>query len=210
MLLEVAPDTDLGYLFMNNKRYYLFILVLFIAISVNAQFASSENAYYYEYQYTIQDGIKSQSQHENYFIYIFNFQNNMLGWTCGSKKDIKQKLINDSEFYARAARNNLGESYRRWNTKPQTITDVSFPPGIFMYNPNTSTSSKYTYQLANRTSSGGLGYGWQWTGYNWGRRCFSFSTDRQELIEWYTDNDMRFYYKKIDKNSLKRNLDFLY
>lgn len=208
-----------------NKIYGLILLLLGVVTDACAQFSSSETVYCYKYDYTSNDGIKSKNSSTTY--YFVNFQNNMMGFaTARDLKQIRRQMMEDSSYWEDAARNKLADNYRGFKEgkvsyyspldmySGQRVSSVS----ILKYYPNYSTSSKYTYRWYGREGRMVAG-GWggvtptpSWDRTEWyNGTCYSFSTDKSEMIIWSTsDSENRDYYKRINMSDLKPNTDFLY
>lgn len=200
------------------KQLFLF-LAMVLSLSCHAQFTSSEQVYCYVYDYTINDGIKSKKNSTTY--YFVNFQNDMMGYvTASGLKNIKQRLMEDPDYYNNAAINNLANSYSRWKRSPAgepTMGPAQATAQIIKFNSQYSTGSKYTYQYIKKyaQNSGNIWdtYGSQnyWSDPKWQSNCYTFSRDRSEMIVWSTsDSENRDYYKKVDISNLIPNTDFLY
>ena len=145
----------------------------------------------------------------------------MMGFSIQNDiKFIRRKLLEDSEYFNEKAINSLASSYNRWKSSPAglpTMGPAAASATIIKYNPQYSSSSKYTYQSYSKFAlhSGNIydTYGSQnyWSKPKWGSRCYTFSVDRSEMIVWSTsDPENRDYYRLIDVNDLMPNTDFLY
>lgn len=203
---------------MKTKRLLFLVIAICLASGVRAQFSSSENVYCYEYSYTSNDGIKSKKS--NTYYYFVNFQNDMMGYTNASDiKYIRQKLVETPTYYEDRARKNLASNYSNWKSSPAgrpTMGAARATASIIKYNSQYSTGSKYTYRTlsksAQHTTSMMDPYLMHntWSAETWGSQCYSFSTDRSEMIIWKTsDPENRDYYKRIDASKLRPNTDFL-
>lgn len=213
------------------KNFYIQTIVLLFIASAgfisksNAQFASSEQVYCYQYVKTVDDGVSSKMSGQDE-IYFVNFQRDMMGFTTvKTSKEAGKKIVENSRYYSDKAINDLAENWKKWNYKP--FQDNVGKVTILKYSSSYSTSGKYTYQQyykaggsrqeGFKTAIGFGGYPYQapnwvdyWTDPVWRSGCYSFSIDKTEMIVWSTDNpSKRHYYKRIDPNSLKPNLDFL-
>ena len=197
-----------------KKITFLFVMMFVLVSNVKAQFASSETVYCYKYDHTSNDGIKSKKSNPSYC--WVNFQNEMMGLTKDNNlKNIRQRMLENPSYYEDAARNNLANRYSRWKSTPDFAGSAVAPSAtIFRYNETYSTYSKYTYQLQAKEV---------FTNYNlyspsayygkpyWCKWCYTFSSDRSEMIIWSTDDpENREYYKRINTSELKPNTDFLY
>ena len=200
---------------MKAIRLLFLVMALCLASGVKAQFYSSESVYCYQYVKTINDGISSKLNRTMF--YFVNFQNEMMGYTTASSlKYVRQKLLENPDYYSDRAINNLAENYNKWKTQPSLNGSAYNSVTLIKYCSDYSTSSKYTYRTASAHAQahfqpGMFGGGYAtWGSLSWGSKCYSFSRDRSELIIWTTsDSENRDYYKLIDANSLKPNTDFL-
>ena len=196
------------------KKYIILILFCLLSTVSYAQFYSSETVYCYQYDYTNDDGIKSKKSSNT--IYFVNFQNAMMGITSDSIEGVRKKMIEDKEYYNNCAIEDLASSYREWKKSPVGLVSRGLyrsTVSIKKYCSELSTSSKYTYRGLVKYACAADYYPWQnyWSNPSWDSRCWSFSSDRKEMIIWSIDDpDNRDYYKLIDASSLELNLDFLY
>ena len=200
---------------MKGFKLLLLVLAICLASGVKAQFYSSERVYCYQYEKTIHDGISSkQSKTEFYFV---NFQNDMMGYTTANGCNwVGQKIVDDPNYFDNAARADLANKYEKW----KSIPDITIARWMALTTQIISfcreySSGKYTYRELTKASrwSGNIDpMSWRafWGDPYWGNRCYSFSTDRREMIVWSTnDTENRDYYKLVDASSLKPNTDFL-
>ena len=189
------------------KKIYLTMLSFCFCSICMGQFYSSENVYCYEYEYTLNDGIKSKGGTPLYF--FVNFQNDMMGFTSeNTKARVKQRLLENPSYYDDMARNDLAKDYSRWKSLPNGYYLES--TYIIHYNEQYSTTSKYTYRLLKKTAQSAY-YPATWGEPYWEIQCYTFSIDRSEMIVWGTnDPENRKYYKLIDASDLIPNTDFLY
>ena len=202
---------------MKGLRFLLLSMGICLVSGVKAQFYSSENVYCYQYVKTVNDGVTSKlSRTEFYFI---NFQKDMMGYTTESSlKQVRQRLLENPNYYKDRAINNLAEAYNKYKSSPAglpTMGPLAASVTLIKFCSEYS-SSKYTYR--NATSyvrhPGNVmdvyltqNY---WSELSWGSKCYTFSRDRSELIIWSTsDSENRDYYKLVDTSSLKPNTDFL-
>lgn len=195
-------------------------MILLCASTVaKAQFYSSERVYVYKYEYTDNDGIKSKSKSGTY--YWVNFQNDMMGVTwANSLSFIRQKLLENPEYYQDAARNNLATNYNCYKSSPAGLPSrgpAQATVTLIKYCSEYSTGSKTTYRSATARCchTGNIwdtyGANNYWSKLNWDSQCYSFSSDKSEMIIWKTsDSGNRDYYKRIEESELKPNTDFLY
>lgn len=200
------------------KKVILSVLAMFTAGVAHAQFSSSTTCYYYQYVETLDNGIRSN---KNLGVRIVNFQNEMMGIRADNLSNVKSKLASDPDFYDNEARNNLANNWSKWNSQPTITSNATFnfggksnKPGvaIMKYCSSVSTSSKYTYRRYVKAAVWnyytGSGY---WASPTWDYHCYSFSTDMSQMIDWDADNpDIRHYFKRVNKDDLKPNMDFLY
>lgn len=191
----------------------LFLLNSFVA---SAQFSSSSKVYCYEYVETDNDGIRSKARETNY--YFFNFQGNMMGYsTANRKQTVKENLLKNEEYYNEEARNDLARDYNKWDSLPNDARSITY---IYLFNKQYSSAYKYTYQQCCKKSyyipsNNWMSYGYipqyAWGQPEWDNNCYTFSTDKSELIIWsISDPDKKDYYKLVDIDDLKPNTDFLY
>lgn len=203
------------------KGFISLLLVLITSISACAQFSSSETVYCYKYEYTSNDGIRSKKSSMSESYYFVNFQNDMMGYTSDSDlKRIRQRMLEDPSYYKDAARNNLANSYSRWKRSPAgepTMGPAQATAEIIKYDPQYSKGSKYTYRYLRKYAQHSNNiwdtYGSQnyWSEPTWQSWCYTFSSDKSELIIWSTsDPENRDYYKRIYFSELTPNTDFLY
>ena len=94
---------------MKVKRLLFLVMAICLASGVKAQFYSSESVYCYQYVKTINDGISSKLNRTMF--YFVNFQNEMMGYTTASSlKYVRQKLLDNPDYYSDRAINNLAEN----------------------------------------------------------------------------------------------------
>lgn len=204
-----------------RKRNWLLAMVICLASGVKAQFSSSDHVYCYEYQYTMEDGIKSQ--YADHVIFV-NFQKDMIGFVQASKEEVASKGVG---YFEKEARNKIAENARKWNSSaPGQFGQAD----IYSYDDDNSSGSKYTYRRKTKFSTTRFtGYGWSnsWQNEFWNGDCYTFSSDRSEFVEWYLSKPrnvlnydsgsrqsdytkIRRYYKKIDADKLKPSVDDLF
>lgn len=174
------------------KNFYIQTIVLLFVVLAgftsksNAQFASSNEVYCYQYVKTVDEGVTSYNPnsgaiyHHSYGdteLHFIVFQGNYL-LIIGEQK-VSQYLSNIAKGIDRYNYNYIVN----WYKQPQTTKSS--------YQASYSTSSKYTY-------------------YNdFFKKMYSISKDKSEMIIWFLEKTPRYYYKRIDPESLKPNLDFL-
>jgi len=216
------------------KNYYIQTIVLLFVVLAgftsksNAQFSSSETVYCYQYVKTDDNGVSSKV--DRFEIIFVNFQKDLMGYTTVRKaKDAGLKLQQDADFYKDKTLEHLALQWRNWNLSysqdeiferffrnaskyGNTMHEVE----AYHYNSSYSSSNKYTYQLCKkRFKTNGSYYTHPYeldenTIHFTNGTCYTFSSDRSQLIIWKPQNtNVRHYYKLIDSNSLKPNLDFL-
>ena len=216
------------------KNFYIQTIVLLFVVLAgftsksNAQFSGGETVYCYQYVKTIDDGVSSKMNDQDE-IYFVNFQKDMMGFTTvRTSKEAGKKMVENRSYYNNEAINDLAENWKKWNSTPARDNYYGQPPYekrciINKYNHSYSTSQKYSYQQYRKyTNERQVGYtrnyldipvpayAYSWTSPIWYNMVYSFSVDKSEMIVWSTTNPARrHYYKKIDPNSLKPNLDFL-
>lgn len=177
----------------------------------NAQFYSSETVYIYKYDHTENDGIKSKKGTE-YYIWV-NFQNDMMGQIMESDiSRIRRNMLDNPSYYDDKARNDLASHYNEYKSRPSFFGSALASVWLWKYCDDLSTGSKTTYRQmsANAKSDWNTSTAW-WGELKWQNRCFTFSNDKSELIEWNMNNsEKRDYYKRISASDLKPNTDFLY
>lgn len=171
------------------------IVLLFVALAgftskTNAQFASSNEVYCYQYDYSVIDGVKSrdpsQMPHSEYYFCIFG--NN---WEYGYYTSLEGYRQKPDMFTF----NGIYQDKRKCEAQaPHTVNR--------QYDAANSSSSYYTYHCPSRT---------HWYGTWSDGRMYSHSKDRSIFIAWDIESKKqeRHYYKRVDINSLKPNLDFL-
>ena len=204
------------------KRLVLVMLTTCLVSVVKAQFYSSERVYCYEYQYTTEDGIKSQGN-ANQVVFV-NFQNNMVGIVKTTKQEVASKGVS---YFENEARNKLAQNNRKFNSNPANMHEQA---DIYTYDSSNSSGSKYTYRRQTKfanMSYNAFGVSVYWNSAFWNGDCYTFSTDKNDYVEWYLSapsnkvqfnfggapsnyTTLRRYYKLIDANSLKPNVDDLW
>lgn len=177
--------------------YTLFLLACMtfgFALTARAQFSSNEEVYCYQYVKTVdENGVISKKSNSigvgmDSEVFFVNFQNNMMGLCYDRISEARKKLVSDPNFYNNKAINNITENKNSWRD--------------YRYNASLSTDAKITYSSYLHYYDSGRRYD------GWGDLHYSFSRDKSELIVWKS-NGLHTYYKLIDPNSLKPNLDFL-
>lgn len=206
---------------MKAKGFLLLVMAICLASGVKAQFYDSEQVYCYEYQYTMQDGIKSQPLTGRYV--FVNFQNDMIGFYVTDKSEVASKGVN---YFEDKARNELAKNYRKWKYNPANAMEQA---DIYPYDSSNSSGSRYTYRRQTKYSDMSFAWGvmsYFWHDAFWNGDCYTFSSDRNEFVEWYlskplsrfnfnfngvstpTDyTSIRRHYKLIDANKLKPSVD---
>lgn len=191
------------------KNFYIqTIVLLFVVLAgftskTNAQFASSNEVYCYQYLKTVEDGVTSYfpnsekktsgGKHYSYDeeLYFVIFQGEYMRYfACEDLAKYRSKCLSEPDYYSFA------------NIKRFMDKCIAEPGNgqVYKYNAAASTSSKYSYCLFE------LNYR-QWNPHF--LTVYSFSLDKSELIIWHPNKGARYYYKRINVNSLKPNLDFL-
>lgn len=191
-------------------KRFLLILAMCISVAANAQFYSSERVYVYKYDHTEYDGIRSKNSNTTY--YWINFQNDMMGKTSSSSlSSIQQRLMDNPSYYEDEARNDLARRYSEYRTNPPFEGSAFAQVWLYKYCSEYSTGSKVTYREASAHAISHNNWTASWGTLHWNSQCYSFSSDKSEMIIWSTSNPgKRDYYKKIDQSELKPNVDFLY
>lgn len=201
------------------KKFWFLLLALCLTEGAYAQFTSGDRVYCYEYEYTMEDGIRSQTN-SNQVIFV-NFQNDMLGFVYSLKSEVESKSVG---YFEKEAQNKLASNYRKWNSSPANAYEQA---DIFSYDTSNSSSSKYTYRRYSKTANANIspyGANVYWTQPFWNADCYTFSSDKNTLCIWYigtprnrvnfnfgpTNYKIRRYYKLIDVNNLKPNVDDLW
>lgn len=202
------------------KNFYIQTIVLLFVVLAgftsksNAQFASSNEVYCYQYVKTVEDGVTSYNPNyvkktkgpeysgQDEELYFVIFQGNRMAFR--KVEDVakyRSKVLTEPDYF----------SFN--GIKGHMDFDINRNQIDYRYNPAASTSSKYTYREYQFRE------GKIWSpaencfvnGTHWNYICFSFSLDKSEMIIWFPENDKgrRYHYKRIDINSIKPNLDFL-
>lgn len=207
---------------MKVQKILFFAVAICLASSVKAQFYSSDQVYCYEYQYTSEDGIKSQGN-AGHVVFV-NFQNNMVGIVSTTKQEVASKGVS---YFENEARNKLAQNNRKFNSSPANMYEQA---DIYTYDSANSSSSKYTYRRRTKyanMSYNGFGVSVFWQQAFWNGDCYTFSSDRNDYVEWYLGSPqnkvnfsfgsapsdyttLRRYYKLIDAKKLKPNVDDLW
>lgn len=181
------------------KNFYIqTIVLLFVVLAgftskTNAQFASSNEVYCYKFEKTMDNGVATKEISINQQVIFINFYEDLAGNCQISIAEAGRKMVAEPNYC---------------NSK--AIEDARKGSGYFWkYDRSLSTSSKVTYRLY-RTTQMFNPYTNSYLPVGWGSACLSFSNDKTEMIWWFLDDpNVRHYYKLIDPNSLKPNLDFL-
>lgn len=207
---------------MKVLRILLLCMTMGLASGVKAQFYSSDQVYCYEYQYTTEDGIKSENNAGR--VVFVNFQNNMAGIVFTTKSEVASKGVS---YFEKEARNKLAQNYRKFNSNPGNMYEQA---DIYAYDSYNSTGSKYTYRRQTKyanMSYSGFGVSVYWNNAFWNGDCYTFTSDRNDYVEWYVSapqnkvnfnfggspsdyTSLRRYYKLIDANKLKPNVEDLW
>lgn len=193
------------------KRFNLALFAFCFCSIAWAQFYSSERVYCYEYVETINDGIKSRERKGS--LYFCNIQKDILGLISTTKEQARIKLVDDPDYYNEKARSKVASSYKDWNRVPSNYgVFAGVYAYITKYCTQCSTNSTYTYRDARKQAFVNSLYSTTayWGDEYWTNNCYSFSSDRQQLIIWSMNNpEKRDYYKLINQDDLIPNLDFL-
>lgn len=203
-----------------KKLICLLIAAALCNITCFAQFSSSETVYCYQYDYTNNDGIKSRDS-SNETVFFVNFQNGIMGFIReGSIKTITNNLVEDSDYYFNKTINKIAADYSNWKNRKAVLDGIMINDqltGIYKFDSQKSTSSSYTYRWYYKRAQvqNGNAYNpWpsaRWGDPQWGPNCYTFSKDRSTMIIWRTDDvNNRVYYKLVDPDTFKPDLDFLY
>lgn len=202
-----------------KKLISLLVATIICNITCFAQFSSSETVYCYQYDYTINDGIKSRASNET--IIFVNFQNGIMGLIReDSIKTISKNLGEDHNYYINKTINKIATDYNDWKNRKPVLDGIMYntqATGIHKYDPQISTSSSYTYRWYYKEAQIQWGNAYHpqpyvyWGKPQWSSECYTFSKDRSTLIIWDTnDPNNRYYYKLVDPDEFKPDLDFLY
>ena len=193
---------------MKKSNIYTLVMLAFMtfgfALTAKAQFSSSDKVYCYQYVKTVEDGVVSKKDWQ-YEIVFINFYKEWAGYDNNrSASEVGMKLMSEPDYFnnkaIERAHNSRLDNPNEWWGKD-----------YYRYDNSLSTSSKLTYRgwftgghyVTSDLGSSSKSAGWQ----PW---CMAFSLDKSEMIQW----DFRYpnelhYYKLIDPNTLKPNLDFL-
>lgn len=187
---------------MKKSKIYTLVMLAFMtfgfALTVRAQFSDSEEVYCYQYVKTVdENGVISKKANSRGVlvdseVFFVNFQNNMMGLCYDRISEARKKIVSDPNFYNNKALNSITENKKSTHD--------------YRYNASLSTDSKITYSAYDHYTDWINNPGRRYDG--WADLHYSFSRDRSELIIWKSSG-LRVYYKLIDPNSLKPNLDFL-
>lgn len=194
------------------KNFYIqTIVLLFVVLAgftskTNAQFASSSEVYCYQFYKTIDNEVvsKDRSSGDKYYdvaevVFVF-FGGEWAGFSrFESVEEASQKMLSDPSF---------GKNEAIKDAQNHSVSSKC----CFRYYNAFSTSSKVTYR--RWCSAGQYIDPYAIRIYNspdrWDKICLSFSLDKSEMIWWLAENpNKRYYFKRINPNSLKPNLDFL-
>ena len=119
------------------------------------------------------------------------------------------------EYYNKRALENYNNDYKKWKTNTPPWDSNSFTIShIYKLDTSLSTSTNHTYRWLEKKAlskpfRGQAIVEYYWGEPQWGELCFSFSTDKSQLIIWKTSNpSYRSYYKLVQPDT--PNIDFLY
>ena len=195
---------------MKAKRFLLLVVAICLASGVEAQFYDSEQVYCYEYQYTFNNDVKKDEDNPNPWIEFVLFKNGCMGEFRTTKNDIREK--GETSYFEESVRKDFLSRYNKFNASSPAY---GIPPSMFVYDSSLSKGSTYTYRDQQHNTrqlryDSWLGIVYGWNGTSWKTKCYSFSTDKKEMIEWWTDSHWKNYYKLVDANAYKPNTDFLW
>lgn len=175
---------------VRTKVSLLSLFALCFTAEMNAQFYGGEQVYCYQYVKTVNDGVTSKLDDRTMF-YFVNFQNDMMGYTTESSlSQVRQRVLEDPDYYKERAIKNLADSYNRYKKSPSglpTMGPFRAEVTLIKYCSEYS-SSKNTYRKAQAYAchSGNIWdtYGFDnfWSSLSWREQCYTFSRDRSELI----------------------------
>ncbi len=201
------------------KNFYIqTVVLLFVVLAgftnkTSAQFSNSDEVYFYLYEKTVgTDGVVTKEPNGLWkglirCVYFHDGRLVELLFHADEKNILSAQLAEDPN----ALLNLLKQRYYCYvNRKvseekplnPNSQWNYHVIPGAHKYYQPFSTSAKFTYKATYHTSRGEE---WGDSKFNF----FSFSLDKSELILWSDKHNERHYFKRIDPNSLKPNLDFL-
>ena len=135
-------------------------------------------------------------------------------------KNIKTDILNNPDKYDNYAINNLSNAYNRWPGNATSMVTQQFMggslPSLYKYYQEYS-NRYYTYAKLEKKWTKDLTYYADGTKliairdeWNLRSKIYSFSTDRKILFIWdITNPEKKLYYKLVDPERLKTNLDFL-
>ena len=197
-------------------RLLFLALAICLASGVKAQFSDSEQVYIYEYQYTINsNGVKTGEDNPNPSIEFVIFKKGCIGGYIGwgeTKNSVRGK--GGTSYYEEKSKEEFAKRYNRFYASSPDAADAMLGASLFVYDNSLSNVSTYTYRKQKHYAAmSGIYYGqvvYRWTTFSWDTDCYSFSTDKKEMIRWWTDKDFRHYYKLMDANAYKPNIDILW
>ena len=191
-------------------------MAICLASGVNAQFSDSEQVYIYEYQYTINSsGVKTGEDDPNPTIEFVIFKKGCIGGYIDiystSKNSVREK--GGTSYYEENARKIFAENYNKFYSSSPATNQI-YAPTMYVYDNSLSKANTYTYRQQEHNIrclgfNPYFGYQYEWAGTTWKSKCYSFSTDKKEMIRWSTSSDGRTYWKLIDANAYKPNTDFI-
>lgn len=198
-----------------KKIISVLVMAMCLTGVVKAQFSNSSRVFCYEFVETDDNGMKSQSCEDGRYFFVA-FYNGCMGYSrIWSKSDVQAKVFdgtisryeNEALEDAKTIEKSPSFGYNGWGTNESQT--------VYKYDREYSPGRKYTYRQNTRYVVIS-GYGWggspvkNWGVWNKGNKCFTFSSDKKEMIKWSTSNPgKREYFKLIDVNSVRPNTDFL-
>ena len=135
-----------------------------------------------------------------------------MGFTDAANSTLVESNL---EYYNKRALENYNNDYKKWktNTRPRGRNSFTISR-IYKLDTSLSTSTYHTYRCLEKKSLSKPFRGQAivenyWGEPQWRESCFSFSTDKSQLIIWNTSNpSYRSYYKLVQPDT--PNIDFLY
>ena len=188
-----------------TRLLYLIIMMTCFASGVKAQFSSSDRVYCYELMYRMEDGIKSMEGLPNPGIRFFYFKNGYMGWTDASKQSV---IDEGPEYYEKFVKEQFAKNYSQITSSSPSVSWAT----IFEFDNSLSSSSTYTYRSKDYSASTtyslyGISPTHKWVSSSWKTPCYSFSSDRSQVVYWWTDDKIKYYYKLVDASKLRPNID---